>query len=100
VCRHIEQYYRPVIDRCPFAFWILSVDDLRSHFGDSFDIESEPSKTGDDCHRNIIGIPDGRAQSWSKSNCKPPHVFLCSGDECIQLTKDQFESLHEMLTIA
>jgi len=99
LCSHIEQYYQKTIERCPFAYWVIDIACLEEHFPGEFEIVEKESTTGDKCHRNIEGISNGRAQSWAKKRCKPPHVFLCLGDNGIQITNEQFEKLHESLDL-
>jgi hypothetical protein len=96
LCSHIEQYYDAVIDRCPFAYWVINTENLLAELGGKFPfrIDAEPNVKGDECHRNIVGIPDKPAQKWAKQNCKPPNVFLCLADDCVALSKEAFEGLH------
>jgi hypothetical protein len=96
-CLHLERFYSSVIECKPFAYWIISTDELERAFGGNFVIVEETSSTGDECHRNIVGLKDGPAQKWAKKNCRPPSVFLCARDHSIQLSNEQFERLYEFL---
>lgn len=99
VCVHIERFYpSSVNNNKPFAYWKIDTDILLQRFDhDRVYMENTPSDTGDPCHYNIRGLSDNKASSFKKSYCIPPSLFLCVGDDTVQLTNEQYESLPVLL---
>ena len=61
-CAHIARWYQDLSGQ-PAIFWWFTSAQLPNG---SVHIEEEPSKTGDECHRNIHGLSAGRAKKFFK----------------------------------
>lgn len=98
VCRHLEKWYQTVVKSRPFLFWVVDTADSEDFFGtDSFQLQYEPSITGDKCHMVITGLSDERATTFAKERCKPPHLLLCAEKQPRQLTNHDIQHLGQLL---
>ena len=79
VCRHARAFYGRVAGEPPI-FWRFDSAILP----DGHSLDTQPSDTGDDCHRNIEGLSNNRAKKFFKKRMNPgaaPAIEICHGDE-------------------
>lgn len=99
ICEHIQRYYASVAQGEPFAFRVIRDCDLDEHFGcGNYSIVPSPSRTGDDCHRNLEGIEDKAAKRFQKNYCDEGDVFWCIDGETHQLDDELAGRLQEILS--
>lgn len=62
----------------------------------SFEILQETSPTGDICHYNIKGLKEKDCKRFFSKFCRPPNIYLCVEQDCIELSDEEYTNLASM----
>ena len=85
ICDHARTFYGKIAWEPPI-FWRF--DSLQLPEG--YSLDEVLSDTGDECHRNIEGVSDGRAKKFFKRQ-EDPVFEICNGEGPHPLTEDDIQ---------
>lgn len=60
-------------------------------------IENTKSDSGDDCHKDIIGVDDKDTKKFVKDYFKSPNIFVCCKNEVIQVGELECQKLKDFI---
>jgi hypothetical protein len=79
-------------------FCILDTEHLKDFIKEDFEIGNTPSNTGDECHRDLLGIKNKQAEKYKESICKPPNIYMCFDNIHKSITWEEYEDLGKYLS--
>lgn len=96
LCQHIDRYYSHRFPE-PVVYWTFDPGILEPTDDDDpkwavrlVDVRSD---TGDDCHRNIHGFSDNRANRILKRHVEPAAMTICTNGEAEPFSWDRMREL-------
>jgi len=92
ICAHTERYYRAV--GVPCGLWLFDPATFEPGDSDPKHIRPpvlipKPSDTGDECHRNMHNVSDGRLERVFKAEQAAGALKLCCEGDVVGLTHER-----------
>lgn len=62
---------------------------------ENIQIEQVTTESGDVCHYDLRQIEDSAAEEFATKYCNPPDLYVCNGNQSIQLSEENVANLKE-----
>ncbi|HEX5151927.1 MAG TPA: hypothetical protein VFW07_10785 [Parafilimonas sp.] len=72
-------------------YWLIDLDNVKSVYSsETIYLEEQASNTGDDCHKNIKGIPSKKTDKFFDKFFEKTGKHICREDEDIVIGKTNY----------
>lgn len=72
-------------------YWLIDIDDVKSTYdSETIYLEDQPSNTGDDCHKNIKGIPNKKTNKFFDIFFEKTDKHICKEDKDIVIGRTNY----------